>query len=31
VHLPGVFVQRVVHAPNLEKRIEKTTVTEVGR
>jgi 3-oxoacid CoA-transferase subunit A len=31
VHLPGVFVQRVVHAPDLEKRIEKTTVTEVGR
>jgi 3-oxoacid CoA-transferase subunit A len=31
VHLPGVFVQRVVHAPELEKRIEKTTVTEAGR
>jgi 3-oxoacid CoA-transferase subunit A len=31
VHLPGVFVQYVVHAPDLEKRIEKTTVTEAGR
>jgi 3-oxoacid CoA-transferase subunit A len=28
VHLPGVFVQHVVHAPGVEKRIEKTTVTE---
>ncbi|AXB41256.1 CoA transferase subunit A [Amycolatopsis albispora] len=31
VHLPGVFVQHVVHAPDVEKRIEKRTVTEVGR
>jgi 3-oxoacid CoA-transferase subunit A len=31
VHLPGVFVQRVVYAPNVEKRIEKQTVTEVAR
>ncbi|MTD59226.1 CoA transferase subunit A [Amycolatopsis pithecellobii] len=31
VHVPGVFVQHVVHAPDVEKRIEKTTVTEVGR
>jgi 3-oxoacid CoA-transferase subunit A len=31
VHLPGVFVQCVVPAPDREKRIEKTTVTEVGR
>ncbi|GAB3977149.1 succinyl-CoA--3-ketoacid CoA transferase subunit A [Actinoallomurus acanthiterrae] len=31
VHLPGVFVQYVVHAPRIEKRIEKTTVTEVTR
>jgi 3-oxoacid CoA-transferase subunit A len=31
VHLPGVFVQHVVHAPNPEKRIEKTTVTEVAK
>ncbi|MCF7553527.1 CoA transferase subunit A [Pseudonocardia sp. WMMC193] len=30
VHLPGVFVQRVVHAPDVEKRIEKITVTEVS-
>ena len=29
VHLPGVFVQHVVHAPDREKRIEKRTVTEV--
>ena len=27
VHLPGVFVQHVVHAPAVEKRIEKITVT----
>ncbi|GAA1859881.1 succinyl-CoA--3-ketoacid CoA transferase subunit A [Pseudonocardia ailaonensis] len=30
VHLPGVFVQRVVHVPDVEKRTEKTTVTEVA-
>lgn len=30
IHLPGVFVQRVVHAPDVEKRIEKITVTEVS-
>lgn len=29
VHLPGVFVQHVVHAPDIEKRIEKITVTKV--
>lgn len=28
IHLPGVFVQHVVHAPHREKRIEKMTVTE---
>jgi 3-oxoacid CoA-transferase subunit A len=28
VHLPGVFVQHVVHAPAREKRIEKITVME---
>jgi 3-oxoacid CoA-transferase subunit A len=27
VHTPGIFVQRVVAAPNVEKRIEKRTVT----
>lgn len=27
VHLPGVFVQHVVHAPDPEKRIEKRTVS----
>lgn len=27
VHTPGIFVQRVVLAPNVEKRIEKRTVT----
>ncbi|MGD9989535.1 CoA transferase subunit A [Pseudonocardia sp.] len=31
IHLPGVFVQHVVHAPDVEKRIEKITVTEVSR
>jgi 3-oxoacid CoA-transferase subunit A len=30
VHLPGVFVQHVVHAPDIEKRIERITVTEVA-
>lgn len=30
IHLPGVFVQHVVHAPDIEKRIEKITVTEVS-
>ena len=28
VHLPGVFVQHIVHAPDVQKRIEKTTVTD---
>ncbi|MBI0374794.1 CoA transferase subunit A [Streptomyces albiflaviniger] len=28
VHLPGVFVQHVVHARDVEKRIEKITVSE---
>jgi 3-oxoacid CoA-transferase subunit A len=27
VHTPGIFVQRVVHAPDIEKRIEKRTVS----
>jgi len=31
IHLPGVFVQHVVYAPDVEKRIEKTTVTEAVR
>jgi 3-oxoacid CoA-transferase subunit A len=26
VHTPGIFVQRVVHTPDVEKRIEKRTV-----
>jgi 3-oxoacid CoA-transferase subunit A len=26
VHIPGIFVQRVVHVPQPEKRIEKRTV-----
>jgi 3-oxoacid CoA-transferase subunit A len=26
VHTPGIFVQRVIHAPGVEKRIEKRTV-----
>ncbi|WP_026530515.1 CoA transferase subunit A [Haematomicrobium sanguinis] len=28
IHTPGIFVQRVVHTPNPEKRIEKRTVRE---
>ncbi|GIT80688.1 putative succinyl-CoA:3-ketoacid coenzyme A transferase subunit A [Leifsonia sp. LS1] len=28
VHCPGIFVQRVVHAPDAEKRIERRTVHE---
>jgi 3-oxoacid CoA-transferase subunit A len=27
VHTPGIFVQRVVHASDIEKRIEKRTVS----
>lgn len=27
VHLPGIYVQRVIQGPSYEKRIEKTTVT----
>jgi 3-oxoacid CoA-transferase subunit A len=27
VHTPGIFVQRVVHVPGVEKRIEKRTVS----
>ena len=29
VHTPGVFVQRVVHTPDVEKRIERRTVRAV--
>jgi len=28
VHTPGIFVQRVVHTPNIEKRIERRTVAQ---
>jgi 3-oxoacid CoA-transferase subunit A len=28
VHTPGIFVQRVVHAPDVEKRIERRTVAK---
>jgi 3-oxoacid CoA-transferase subunit A len=28
IHTPGIFVQRVVHSPNIEKRIERRTVSE---
>ena len=28
VHTPGIFVQRVVHVPDVEKRIEKRTVSQ---
>ncbi len=30
VHTPGIFVQRVVHVPEVEKRIEKRTTARVG-
>ena len=30
VHCPGIFVQRVVHAPAVEKRIERRTVAAEG-
>ncbi len=26
MHTPGIFVQRVVHVPDVDKRIEKRTV-----
>lgn len=28
IHLPGIYVHRIVHSPNPEKRIEKRTITE---
>ena len=28
VHLPGIYVHRIVHNPSPEKRIEKRTITE---
>jgi len=28
VHLPGIYVHRIVHNPNPEKRIEKRTLSE---
>ncbi len=30
VHTPGIFVQRVVHVPDVEKRVEKRTVRAPG-
>ena len=30
IHLPGIYVHRIVHNPNPEKRIEKRTVTPAG-
>jgi 3-oxoacid CoA-transferase subunit A len=30
VQLPGVFVQHIVHAPDIERRIEKVTVTDLA-
>ncbi|WP_158864851.1 CoA transferase subunit A [Leifsonia sp. AG29] len=30
IHCPGIFVQRVVHAPGVEKRIERRTVREAA-
>ena len=31
IHTPGIFVQRIVHYPSYEKRIEQRTVQEAGR
>jgi 3-oxoacid CoA-transferase subunit A len=31
IHTPGIFVQRIVHYPNYEKRIEQRTVRKRGR
>jgi acyl CoA:acetate/3-ketoacid CoA transferase len=31
VHLPGIYVHRIVHNPTPEKRIEKRTITAEGR
>jgi len=28
IHLPGIYVHRIVHNPNPEKRIEKRTISE---
>jgi 3-oxoacid CoA-transferase subunit A len=28
IHLPGIYVHRIVHNPSPEKRIEKRTITE---
>ena len=30
VHLPGIYVDRIVHNPNPEKRIENRTVSAAG-
>lgn len=30
IHLPGIYVHRIVHNPNPEKRIEKRTLSEKG-
>jgi 3-oxoacid CoA-transferase subunit A len=29
IHTPGIFVQRVIHVPDSEKRIERRTVANV--
>jgi len=29
IHTPGIFVQRVVHTPDVQKRIEKRTISAV--
>lgn len=31
IHLPGIYVHRIVHNPNPEKRIEKRTITETPK
>jgi 3-oxoacid CoA-transferase subunit A len=30
IHTPGIFVQRIVHYPSYEKRIEQRTVRKRG-
>ena len=31
IHTPGIFVQKIVHVPNPEKRIEQRTVQQKSK
>lgn len=31
IHLPGIYVHRVIHGVNYEKRIERMTVSQAGK